>query len=771
MEKSKKKRLLFLTAALIVVLACIGGIFLAARRASAAQPAASLSAPAAQEPVAQAAPTTTPMVAAGQNSTFYLDGHGALWAWGCNQAGQLGDGTQTDSSVPVKVLEDVAQVSCGGMHTVAVKADGSLWGWGMSQSGRLLDTPGDAVYLFSGMEMAVQTTPVKLMDGVAQAIAGPWCTLIIKTDGSLWSTGGVIMDENGQWQDDDEGLIHLLDDVVSCAAGDTSASAITADGTLYLWAPMKSDEPGQAARYHKPVANKEFSLLGTSYSFGQLLSVQTDGTLFYYGLNDRGQGAGESNGEQYGLPSRRGTISLDAKAVQAGCGLGFCAAVDENGVLWMWGGGGQGQLGNGELADADAPVRVLDGVAQIACGFSHTVTLKTDGTVWCWGVGGDGQIGPNALGGRDYFCPVPLQMDLEPPARAVETTLHTGYTLQVDGVDKEHWFYAVPETEAGAGKSYYYPTLRMVASMLNGTSAQFDFTWDEQADSLHITTGEAYAETGDELTPPAEDTATAQPATAAVYLDGREIFLKGYVIDGQPCYVISDICAAVGAQAGFSTQEGISLIINTAPLLYNKALADARTVEPEEVLPLKTSLTKDDPYAVWNAAGDKVLVATWNDTPDAYPDGQTVTLGEEAVWVFSGAELKDWYGQNSNGIADWHLRLCQLIGLPPDTDYDSVTLLWAAPEDLVRPAYDPDVTSDKMSTTLSGDDWFQAWFLQNEAGTYGEDGYPWTRLGYTYDWADNGTEYGLTEFIIKPGAQVTVEQTVSTDAYLAQLAA
>ena len=143
------------------------------------------------------------------------------------------------------------------------------------------------------------------------------------------------MDENGQWQDDDEGLIHLLDDVVSCAAGDTSASAITADGTLYLWAPMKSDEPGQAARYHKPVANKEFSLLGTSYSFGQLLSVQTDGTLFYYGLNDRGQGAGESNGEQYGLPSRRGTISLDAKAVQAGCGLGFCAAVDENGVLWL----------------------------------------------------------------------------------------------------------------------------------------------------------------------------------------------------------------------------------------------------------------------------------------------------------------------------------------------------------------------------------------------------------------------------------------------------
>ena len=51
--------------------------------------------------------------------------------------------------------------------------------------------------------------------------------------------------------------------------------------------------------------------------------------------------------------------------------------------------------------------------------------------------------------------------------------------------------------------------------------------------------------------------------------------------------------------------------------------------------------------------------------------------------------MKAWYGQNSQGVADWHLRLCQLIGLPPGTDYDSVTLLWVDPGDLVRPAYDP----------------------------------------------------------------------------------
>ena len=32
-------------------------------------------------------------------------------------------------------------------------------------------------------------------------------------------------------------------------------------------------------------------------------------------------------------------------------------------------------------------------------------------------------------------------------------------------------------------------------------------------------------------------------------------------------------------------------------------------------------------------------------------------------------------------------------------------------------------------------------------------------MGYTYDWADNGTEYGLSEFLIFKGADATVAYT------------
>lgn len=208
----------------------------------------------------------------------------------------------------------------------------------------------------------------------------------------------------------------------------------------------------------------------------------------------------------------------------------------------------------------------------------------------------------------------------------------------------------------------------------------------------------------------------------------------------------------------------------TAEELYDQAVEDAKTIEPEEVLPLKTTLTRDDPYAQWNERGDRVLVCTWNDTPEDYPDGAAVTVGEEPVWVFSGAELEAWYAANASGVEDWELRLCQLIGLPPDAGYTHFTTLWADPEDLLRPAFDPDVTTSTMTEELTGEDWYQDWFADNTAASYGEDGYPWTRLGYTYDWADNGTEYGLTEFILPAGAEATVERTVTTQTYLDDLA-
>lgn len=69
---------------------------------------------------------------------------GTVWAWGENNRGQLGDGTQTDRYAPVRIsgLSSAERVVAGYEHSLAVKSDGTLWSWGENTGGQL----GDGTY-------------------------------------------------------------------------------------------------------------------------------------------------------------------------------------------------------------------------------------------------------------------------------------------------------------------------------------------------------------------------------------------------------------------------------------------------------------------------------------------------------------------------------------------------------------------------------------------------------------------------------------------------
>jgi hypothetical protein len=58
-----------------------------------------------------------------------------------------------------------------------------------------------------------------------------------------------------------------------------------------------------------------------------------------------------------------------------------------------------------------------------------------------------------------------------------------------------------------------------------------------------------------------------------------------------------------------------------------------------------------------------------------------------------------------------------------------------------------------------------AYVMDNPKGP----GYPYTRLGYTYDWAGNAlpSHYGASEFVVAPGSVVKAVQIVATDDYCA----
>ena len=60
----------------------------------------------------------------------------------------------------------------------------------------------------------------------------------------------------------------------------------------------------------------------------------------------------------------------------------------------------------------------------------------------------------------------------------------------------------------------------------------------------------------------------------------------------------------------------------------------------------------------------------------------------------------------------------------------------------------------------------QYWFIKKMLTSYGDRGYPLTRLSYTYDCGSLETEAGASEFVIRKGAEVEIESVMETIDYV-----
>jgi alpha-tubulin suppressor-like RCC1 family protein len=81
-------------------------------------------------------------VAAGGRHTCALRNDGAILCWGDNRFGQLGLGDRDPRLVPTEVSalgHDVSVLYAGGAHTCAINTDGAVYCWGDNRYGQLGD--------------------------------------------------------------------------------------------------------------------------------------------------------------------------------------------------------------------------------------------------------------------------------------------------------------------------------------------------------------------------------------------------------------------------------------------------------------------------------------------------------------------------------------------------------------------------------------------------------------------------------------------------------
>jgi hypothetical protein len=192
--------------------------------------------------------------------------------------------------------------------------------------------------------------------------------------------------------------------------------------------------------------------------------------------------------------------------------------------------------------------------------------------------------------------------------------------------------------------------------------------------------------------------------------------------------------------------------------LYRAAVEDAAVVDADEVVDDLVAIRPGADDIVEDAEG-RVLMVTWTDW-DGYDgkEDQAMELGVE-VWATAAPHLQQTcrtWGLDGDALTG---RLEQRLGLPPGGAKDRVVELWVAPEAMFRPSPDPaidDASADLEFPADASQDHI-AWIEALRAASYGDDGYPWTQLGYTYDWAPGATsEVGDSEFVVRAGSEVVV---------------
>ncbi|MEM9061181.1 MAG: hypothetical protein AAGD13_12040 [Pseudomonadota bacterium] len=171
----------------------------------------------------------------------------------------------------------------------------------------------------------------------------------------------------------------------------------------------------------------------------------------------------------------------------------------------------------------------------------------------------------------------------------------------------------------------------------------------------------------------------------------------------------------------------------------------------------------------------EVQVVSWND-PKFYPIGDQ-TL-DRNVWVTIVPQVQNMCRALPNGGTT--ARMEELLGLAPgDGTGRQMIVMTTETRHLFRPCADPSL--DQTTCPLSvpnarpidypEDHWnADLAFVLNQASTsyVQTGGYPFTRLGYTYDWnAASPDNVGPSEFLVRNGTKVAVTAQVPTGDYCA----
>ncbi len=346
-------------------------------------------------------------VSAGWYHSVALDSDGKLYAWGDNTNGQLGDNSTTSSSVPVTVNtsgvlngKTITAIAAGVDHTLALDSDGKVYAWGDNTSGQL----GDGSNSESEIPVAVSTSGILSTKTITAIAIGFYFSVALDSDGKVYTWGYNASGQLGNNSTTDSNVPVAVNTsgvlsgktITAITAGNSHCLILDNAGSLFSWGANNDGQLGNGTYAADSVAitvNMTGVLSGKSIntiSTGRYHSIalDSDGKVYSWGLN----GSGNLGDASY--TKRTTAVAVDVSGVLAGDivndiagGSSHCLALGSDGAVYSWGLGTSGQLGVGSTSNSNIPVRVQSGGTDFSLPVNlstFTVKSKSDHVALSW---------------------------------------------------------------------------------------------------------------------------------------------------------------------------------------------------------------------------------------------------------------------------------------------------------------------------------------------------------------------------------------------------
>ena len=372
-------------------------------------------------------------VQGGDYNSLALKSDGTVWAWGANSVGQLGDGTTTDKLTPVQVIDPddgtgfltgITKITENGDHALALKNDGTVWAWGLNANGQL----GDGTTTDSHVPVQVSG-----LTGITEISNGRFHSMALKNDGTVWTWG---LNANGQLGDNTVTERHTpvqvsgITTATAINGGRLSSYALLSDETVKSWGINTHKELGDGTTTERHTPVSVISVSGVSAIAGgrqHAMALKTDGTVWAWGTNVEGElgiGTNSTNSNPVQV-----TDPLDGSGFLTGvtnisAGRFHSLVLKTDGTAWGWGGDDFGQITGGIGAPENVPTQISDsttvdeqfhdGIA-ISAGNTHSLAIKSDGTLWSWGENSSGELGDGTTTDQGVANPVAITQNCITP--------------------------------------------------------------------------------------------------------------------------------------------------------------------------------------------------------------------------------------------------------------------------------------------------------------------------------------------------------------------